>query len=87
MILIQLNLPFVMEFLMPLIFVILHRMQNVTSVGEENFDWVVETAANFAIEKAQAHEEGKDNLNLGRICKKKRDARMKLNLNMISKIN
>ena len=23
-----------------------------TSVGEENFEWVVETAANYAIEKA-----------------------------------
>src|SRR5690349_4711903 len=32
------------------------------SVGEENFAWVVETAANYAIEKAQAHEDGKDNL-------------------------
>ena len=32
------------------------------SVGEENFVWVVETAANYAIEKALAHEDGKDNL-------------------------
>ena len=37
----------------------------VTSVGQENFDWVVEAAANFAIEKAQAHENGKDNLTWG----------------------
>jgi glutathione synthase/RimK-type ligase-like ATP-grasp enzyme len=29
----------------------------VTSVGQENFDWVVETAATYAIEKAQAHKE------------------------------
>ena len=29
-----------------------------TSVGEENFDWVVETAANYAIEKAMAHQTG-----------------------------
>lgn len=35
------------------------------SVGEENFAWVVETAANYAIEKAQAYEEGKDNLTWG----------------------
>ena len=36
-----------------------------TSVGKENFDWVIETAANFAIEKAQKFEEGKDNLTWG----------------------
>ena len=32
------------------------------SVGEENFNWVVEMAATYAIEKAQLHEDGKDNL-------------------------
>ena len=37
----------------------------VTSVGKENFDWVVEAAATFAIEKAQSYEEGKDNLTWG----------------------
>lgn len=37
----------------------------VTSVGQENFDWVVETAANYAIERAQQHEEGRDNLTWG----------------------
>ena len=35
------------------------------SVGEENFAWVVETAATYAIEKAQAYVEGKDNLTWG----------------------
>jgi glutathione synthase/RimK-type ligase-like ATP-grasp enzyme len=35
------------------------------SVGEENFAWVVETAATYAIEKAQAYAEGKDNLTWG----------------------
>jgi len=35
------------------------------SVGEENFAWVVETTANYAIEKAQAQEDGKDNLTWG----------------------
>jgi hypothetical protein len=35
-----------------------------TSVGEENFEWVVETAANFAIEKA-LHSNGGDNLTWG----------------------
>lgn len=37
----------------------------IKSVGQENFDWVVETAANYAIEKAQAYETGKDNLTWG----------------------
>lgn len=37
----------------------------IKSVGQENFDWVVETAAGYAIEKAQAYETGKDNLTWG----------------------
>lgn len=37
----------------------------IRSVGQENFDWVVETAASYAIEKAQAFETGKDNLTWG----------------------
>ena len=41
-----------------------------TSVGEENFAWVVETAANYAIEKALAHEDGKDNLTWGEYIKR-----------------
>lgn len=41
-----------------------------TSVGQENFDWVVEAAANFAIEKAQSHKEGKDNLTWGEFVKR-----------------
>lgn len=40
------------------------------SVGEENFEWVVETAANYAIEKAQTAEEGKDNLTWGQYVKR-----------------
>ena len=40
------------------------------SVGQENFDWVVETAANFAIEKAQSHKEGQDNLTWGEYLKR-----------------
>lgn len=39
------------------------------SVGAENFEWVVETAANFAIEKALAQEFGKDNLTWGNYVK------------------
>ena len=36
-----------------------------TSVGLQNFEWVVETAANYAIEKALEQEDGKDNLTWG----------------------
>jgi hypothetical protein len=36
-----------------------------SSVGEENFEWVVETSAKYAIEKAQAHKAGQDNLTWG----------------------
>lgn len=39
------------------------------SVGAENFEWVVETAANYAIEKALAQEFGKDNLTWGNYVK------------------
>ncbi|MBK8562050.1 MAG: hypothetical protein IPN76_01505 [Saprospiraceae bacterium] len=38
---------------------------DVNSVGKENFEWVVENMANYAIERAQAHEEGKMNLTWG----------------------
>jgi hypothetical protein len=37
-----------------------------SSVGEENFEWVVENAANFAIEKAKSHKAGQDNLTWGK---------------------
>ncbi|MCB0669992.1 MAG: hypothetical protein KDC80_29400 [Saprospiraceae bacterium] len=37
----------------------------ITSVGEDNFEWVVEHAALTAIEKAQAHQKGKMNLTWG----------------------
>jgi hypothetical protein len=40
------------------------------SVGQENFDWVVETAAIYAIEKAKEYEEGRDNLTWGKFVKK-----------------
>ena len=36
-----------------------------TGVGEENFEWVVETSANYAIERAQSNKEGLDNLTWG----------------------
>ncbi|MEO6454878.1 MAG: hypothetical protein ABIN97_12430 [Ginsengibacter sp.] len=41
-----------------------------TSVGQQNFDWVVETAANYAIEKALAQEDEKDNLTWGEYVKR-----------------
>jgi hypothetical protein len=40
------------------------------SVGQENFDWVVETAATYAIEKAQSLKPGADNLTWGEYVKK-----------------
>jgi glutathione synthase/RimK-type ligase-like ATP-grasp enzyme len=36
-----------------------------TSVGEDNFNWVVETSADYAIERAMAHRAGTDNLTWG----------------------
>lgn len=40
------------------------------SVGDDNFDWVVETAATYAIERAIAHQPGKDNLTWGEYIKR-----------------
>lgn len=39
---------------------------DVHSVGQENFDWVVETAANYAIERARTQKTGADNLTWGK---------------------
>lgn len=41
-----------------------------TSVGDDNFEWVVETAANYAIERAQAQRDGADNLTWGEYVKR-----------------
>jgi hypothetical protein len=38
---------------------------DVNSVGQANFDWVVEAAANMAIRKAKAHREGRTQLTWG----------------------
>ncbi len=43
---------------------------DIKSVGQENFDWVVETAAIYAIEKAQAQTDGADNLTWGEYVKR-----------------
>jgi hypothetical protein len=40
-----------------------------SSVGDENFEWVVETAANYAIEKAKDHKENGNNLTWGEYVK------------------
>lgn len=42
---------------------------DVHSVGKENFDWVVETAANYAIERAMRQEFGRTNLTWGTFIK------------------
>jgi len=41
-----------------------------TSVGQENFEWIVETMTNYAIERAISNEEGKDNLTWGEYVKR-----------------
>ena len=40
------------------------------NVGEENFEWVVETSASYAIQKAKAWKAGKDNLTWGEYVKR-----------------
>lgn len=42
---------------------------DVNSVGADNFEWVVETAANYAIERALAQQPGQDNLTWGTYIK------------------
>jgi glutathione synthase/RimK-type ligase-like ATP-grasp enzyme len=43
---------------------------DINSVGPENFEWVVETAAIYAIEKAQENDPAKDNLTWGEYVKR-----------------
>lgn len=43
---------------------------DLASVGQENFDWVVENAANYAIERALAQKDGQDNLTWGEYIKR-----------------
>ncbi|MDO5510048.1 MAG: hypothetical protein Q4F57_05080 [Weeksellaceae bacterium] len=42
---------------------------DVHSVGQENFDWVVQHAAKYAIELAESHEPGKSNVTWGNFVK------------------
>jgi hypothetical protein len=53
------NVPYAIDFCNPA------PDAEVTSVGQENFEWVVETAANYAIEKAMEQKEDQDNLTWG----------------------
>jgi len=40
-----------------------------TSVGDENFEWIVEAAANMAIRRAKNHKKGQNNLTWGTFIK------------------
>jgi len=42
---------------------------DIHSVGEANFEWIVENAANMAIERALAHKPDQDNLTWGTYMK------------------
>jgi len=41
-----------------------------SSVGEDNFEWIVETMANYAIERALENKDGKNNLTWGEFVKR-----------------
>ena len=43
---------------------------DVNSVGQENFNWVVEHAAKYAVERAQQHKDGQMNLTWGDFVKR-----------------
>jgi glutathione synthase/RimK-type ligase-like ATP-grasp enzyme len=58
------NIPYAIDFCNPA------PDAEMKSVGEENFEWVVETAANYAIERALSQESGKDNLTWGAFVKR-----------------
>ena len=47
---------------------------DIHSVGQENFDWIVENAANMAIEKAKQYKKGKMNLTWGTFVKDQMNA-------------
>lgn len=42
---------------------------DIVSVGEKNFEWIVENAAEYLIERAQKHQEGQMNLTWGEFVK------------------
>lgn len=51
---------------------------DLASVGEENFEWVVENAANMAIERALQHQSGQMNLTWGNFVKDATQGRLML---------
>lgn len=57
------GIPYAIDFLNPA------PDADVNSVGEENFEWVIEAAANMAINRAEKHEKGKNNLTWGDFVK------------------
>ena len=44
---------------------------DINSVGQANFDWIVENAAKYAIEKAKEHKDGAQNIDWGNFVKGK----------------
>ncbi|HEY9197591.1 MAG TPA: hypothetical protein VIM77_15050, partial [Mucilaginibacter sp.] len=42
---------------------------DIKSVGQDNFEWVVETSADYAIERAKKQMDGLDNLTWGEFVK------------------
>ncbi len=47
---------------------------DINSVGQDNFDWIVENAANMAIDKAKQYEKGNMNLTWGTFVKDQMEA-------------
>ncbi len=47
---------------------------DINSVGQDNFDWIVENAANMAIDKAKQYKKGKMNLTWGTFVKDQMEA-------------
>lgn len=58
------NVPYAIDFCNPA------PDADVNSVGEENFAWIVETMANYAIERALDQKPGRDNLTWGEFVKR-----------------
>jgi hypothetical protein len=43
---------------------------DVNSIGQDNFEWILEAAADMAIRRAKAHVEGGDNLRWGQYVRR-----------------
>jgi len=57
------NIPYAIDFCNPA------PDADINSVGEANFEWIVEAAADMAIRKAMEHKTGQNNLTWGRFIK------------------